>query len=78
MKPNNIDDYRKYYAKDYDDWLGKMRERTSALFKRIAGTGMNEMSDLDAAIHYTVMDLNKKDGGADVKDASHIEEYCKC
>lgn len=55
-----------------------MRERTSALYKIIAGIGMNEMSDSDAAIHYAVMDLNKRGGGANVKDASHIEEYCKC
>lgn len=78
MKPNSIDDYRKYYATGYDDWLGKMRERTSALYKIVAGIGMNKMSDSDAAIHYAVMDLNKRGGGADVKDASHIEEYCKC
>lgn len=78
MKPNSIDDYRKYYETGYDDWLGKMRERTSALYKIIAGIGMNEMSDSDAAIHYAVMDLNKRGGGANVKDASHIEEYCKC
>ena len=76
-KPNNIDDYQKYYETGYDDWLGKMRERTSAIYKVIAKIGINEMSDSDAAIHYAVMDLNKRGGGADVKDALHIQEYCK-
>lgn len=76
LKPNTIDDYHKYYQTGYDDWLGKMRERTSALYKIIAGIGINEMSDSDAAVHYAVMDLNKRGGGSDVKDAVHIEEYC--
>ena len=76
-KPNNIDDYRRYCETGYDDWLGKMRERTSALYKIIAGIGIMEMSDADAALHYAVMDLNKRGGGSDVKSAAHIEEYCK-
>ena len=25
-KPNNVDDYQRYYETGYDDWLGKMRE----------------------------------------------------
>ena len=76
-KPNNVDDYRKYYETGYDDWLGKMRERTSALYKTVAGIGRIEMSDVDAALHYAVMDLNKRGGGSYVKSASHIEEYCR-
>lgn len=76
-KPSNIDDYRRYYETGHDDWLGKMRERTSAIYKVIAGVGINEMSDSDAAIHYAVMDLNKRGGGADVAGAVHIQEYCK-
>lgn len=76
-KPNNIDDYRRYCETGYDDWLGKMRERTSALYKIVAGIGIMEMSDADAALHYAVMDLNKRGGGSDVKSAAHIEEYCK-
>lgn len=75
-KPSNIDDYRKYYETGRDDWLGKMRERTSAIYKVVAEIGINEMSDSDASIHYAVMDLNKRGGGA-VKDALHIYEYCK-
>ena len=77
IKPNNIDDYQKYYDTGDDDWKGKMRERTSAIYKVVAGIEINEMSDSDAAIHYAVMDLNKRGGGADVKGASHIQEYCK-
>ena len=77
QKPSNIDDYRKYYETGCDDWLGKMRERTSAIYKVVAEIGINEMSDSDAAIHYAVMDLNKRGGGADVKGALHIYEYCK-
>ena len=76
-KPNNIDDYRKYYETGHDDWNGKMRKHTSAIYKVIAGIGINEMSDSDAAIHYAVMDLNKRGGGANVKGALHIKEYCR-
>lgn len=76
-KPNTIDDYRKYNKTGYDDYLGKMRERTSAIYKVVAEIGINEMSDSDAAIHYAVMDLNKRGGGEDVKGALHIQEYCQ-
>lgn len=41
------------------------------------GIGRMEMSDADAALHYAVMDLNKRGGGSDLKSAAHIEEYCK-
>ena len=75
-KPNTIDDYRKYYEIGYDDYKGKMRERTSAIYKVVAEIGINEMSDSDAAIHYAVMDLNKGGGEPDVKGAVHIQEYC--
>lgn len=75
-KPSNIDDYRKYYETGCDDWKGKMRERTSAIYKVVAGIGINEMSDSDAAIHYAVIDLNKRGGGA-IKSALRIQEYCK-
>lgn len=77
ISPSNLDDYRRYYETGYDDWLGKMRERTSAIYKVVEGIAINEMSDSDAAIHYAVMDLNKRGGGADVKGAEHIEAYCK-
>lgn len=69
-KPNNVDDYWRYYEMDYDDWLGKMRERTSALYKIVAGIGRMEMSDANAALHYAVMDLNKRGGGSDVKSSA--------
>lgn len=75
-KPNSVYDYRKYYETGCDDWRGKMRERTSALYKVAAGIGINEMTLSDAAIHYAVMDLNKRGGGADVKGALHIQAYC--
>ena len=76
-KPSNIADYKKYYETGHDDWKGKMRERTSALYKVVTGIGIDEMSDPDAAIHYAVMDINKRGGGADIKGGSHIEEYCR-
>ena len=75
-KPNTIDDYQKYYETGCDDYLGKMRERTSAIYKIIAGIEINEMSDSDAAIHYAVMDLNKRGGGSSAK-VERIQEYCK-
>ena len=52
-----------------------MKERTSAIYKVVAEIGIKEMSDLDAAIHYAVMDLNKRGGGADVKGVLYIYEY---
>lgn len=76
LKPNNIDDYRKYYETGYDGWKGKMRERTSAIYKVVAGIEINEMSYSNAAIHYAVMDLNKRGGGAAAK-VERIQEYCK-
>ena len=76
-KPNSIIDYKKYYETGYDDWKGKMRERTSAIYKIVAGIGIEEMSNSDAAIHYAVMDLNKRGGSADIKDGVHIQAYCK-
>lgn len=75
--PSNIRDYIRYYESGFDDWKGKMRERTSAIYKVVVGISINEMSDSDAAIHYAVMDINKRGGGPDVKGAEHIEEYCK-
>jgi hypothetical protein len=74
-KPNNVDDYWRYYEMDYDDWLGKMRERTSALYKIVAGIGRMEMSDANAALHYAVMDLNKRGGGSDVKSSALHSSY---
>ena len=74
--PSNICDYNKYYETGYDNWKGKMRERTSAIYKVIAGYGINNISDSDAAILYAVMDLNKRGGGPDVKGAMHIRAYC--
>lgn len=53
-----------------------MRERTSAIYKVVAGIEINEMSDSNAAIHYAVMDLNKRGGGAAAK-VERIQEYCK-
>ncbi len=76
-KPSNIDDYLRYYKTGFDDWKGKMRERTSAIYKIVAEIGIDEMSDSDATCHYAVMDLNKRGGCHDVGNASHIEEYCR-
>ena len=76
INPSSVADYRRYYETGHDDWLGKMRERTSALYKVIAGIGIDEMLDSDAALHYAIMDINKRGGGADVRSASHIEAYC--
>lgn len=77
VNPSSVADYRRYYETGHDDWLGKMRERTSALYKVIAGIGIDEMPDSDAALHYAVMDINKRGGGAQVRSAAHIEAYCE-
>lgn len=75
-KPSSIVDYQKYYETGHDDWKGKMRERTSAIYKIVAEIGIDEMSNSDATIHYAVMDLNKRGGSADVKNGFHIQAYC--
>ena len=77
INPSNIYDYNDYYNTGYDSWKGKMRERTSAIYKVIAGYNINDISNSDVAIHYAIMDLNKRGGGSDVKGANHIEAYCK-
>lgn len=77
INPSNIYDYYHYYKTGYDSWKGKMRERTSAIYKVVAGYDINDISNSDAALHYAIMDLNKRGGGPDVKGANHIEAYCR-
>lgn len=77
IDPSNISDYRNYSKIGYDDWKGKMRERTSELYKVVADIPRNEMSDPEAALHYAVMDINKRGGGSDIKGGDHIEAYCR-
>lgn len=75
--PSSIDDYREYYSTGIETYKGRMRERLSELYKAISRTERNSMSNPEAAIHFAVMDLNKRGGGALIGDGSHIDAYCR-
>jgi len=75
-KPNSVLDYRLYAKKGVDDWMGKMRERTSELYKIAAGLPRDSISNSEAALHYAVMDLNKRGGKSSIDNGQHIWNYC--
>ncbi len=75
--PSTVDDYISYHLSRHDDWKGKMRERLSELYKVLSHTERNSMDNPDAALHFAVMDINKRGGGALVANDNHIENYCK-
>ena len=75
--PSSIDDYREYYQTGIETYKGRMKERLSELYKAISRTERNAMSNPEAAIHFALMDLNKRGGGARIGDGSHIEAYCR-
>ncbi len=77
IKTNNLIDYQNYAKSGYDDWKGKMRERTSEMYKIAAGIPRNAISNSDAALHYAVMDLNKRGGTSSIDKGLHIQAYCR-
>lgn len=74
---STIDDYRSYHIHRHDDWKGKMRERLSEIYKVISRKDRYSLANPDAALHFSVMDINKRGGGALVGGDNHIENYCK-
>lgn len=75
--PSTVNDYRRYNDSRHDDWKGKMRERLSELYKVLSHTERNSMLNPDAALHFAVMDINKRGGGALIGKDNHIEYYCR-
>lgn len=47
------------------------------MYKVLTHTHRNSMSNSDAALHFAVMDINKRGGGAAVGRDRHIQEYCR-
>jgi hypothetical protein len=68
------EDFRKYSSREEKDWWhGKMRQRSSEMYKLIVGAA--EMSNPKAASHFAVMNLNKSGGGS-TTDIKKLELYC--
>ena len=76
-RPNSVNDYREYSETGHETWKGRMRERLAEMFKVISGIERNAMSNPEAALHFAIMDINKRGGGSDIKDGNHIKEYCR-
>lgn len=77
VKPNTIDDYIKYHCIRHDDWKGKMRERLAEIYKVLTHTKRANLENPDAVLHFAVMDINKRGGGALIGNDKHVENYCR-
>ena len=77
MLPNTVNDYRNYHFSGNETWKGRMRERLAELYKVITGTERNAMSNPEAAMHFAIMDINKRGGGPEIKGGKHLKAYCK-
>ncbi len=75
--PNSVNDYREYHLTGNETWKGRMRERLAEMYKVISDIDRNSMSNPEAAIHFAIMDINKRGGGPDIKNGKHIEAYCR-
>ena len=75
--PNSVNDYREYHVSGHETWKGRMRERLAELYKVISGTERCSMSNPEAVMHFAVMDINKRGGGAQIGKGHHIEAYCR-
>ena len=76
-RPNTVEDYLYFNHTGYDDWKGHMRLRLAELYKVISQIERNDMSNSEAALHFAVMDLNKRGGSATIDNGKHIQAYCK-
>ena len=76
-RPNSVDDYREYHFTGNETWKGRMRERLAELYKVISGTERGGMPNPEAAMHFAIMDINKRGGGPDIKGGKHLRVYCK-
>ena len=75
--PSTVDDYLKYHITRHDDWKGKMRERLAEIYKVLTHTAREHIENPDAVLHFAVMDINKRGGGAFIGKDNHVENYCK-
>lgn len=69
-----------YNSKDKkDNWSGKLRERTCALYKVI--TNNYKVSEWEVARNFAFMNINKRAGNKTINDKNngknHIEIYCE-
>ena len=76
-RPNSVDDYREYHFTGNETWKGRMRERLAELYKVISGMERDAMSNPEAAMHFAIMDINKRGGGPEIKGGKHLKAYCK-
>ena len=76
-RPNTVEDYLYFNHTGYDDWKGHMRLRLAELYKVISQIERNDMSNSEAALHFAVMDLNKRGGRSTIDKGKHIQAYCK-
>lgn len=74
---NTVDDYVDYHITRHDDWKGKMRERLAEIYKVLTHTDRTSLENPDAVLHFAVMDINKRGGGALIGNDNHVENYCK-
>lgn len=75
-KTNTVNDYREYYDSGIERYRGQMKERTSEYYKIFSNTPREDLSNSDAALHYAIMDLNKRGGQKNIND-EHVLEYCR-
>lgn len=76
-RPNTVEDYLYFNHTGYDDWKGHMRLRLAELYKVISQIERNSMPNAEAALHFAVMDLNKRGGRSRIDDGKHIQAYCR-
>ena len=76
-RPNSVDDYREYHFTGNETWKGRMRERLAELYKVIGGVERDALSNPEAAMHFAIMDINKRGGGPEIKSGKHLKAYCK-
>ena len=75
--PNTVNDYLYFNLTGNDDWGGKMRLRLAEIYKVISQIERNSMPNAEAALHFAVMDLNKRGGRSRIDDGKHIQAYCR-
>ena len=54
-----------------------MRERLAEMYKVICGIERRSMTNSEAAIHFAIMDINKRGGGPEIKRGNHLKAYCR-
>lgn len=70
---DNRKSYLEYYNSGEDKWLGKMRERLSAIYMAITKQGKKNFHNF--ANQFAVMDINKRGGPAKVRKVGRLCYY---